>query len=155
MRKYKLIVPLSIIIVCLFTLHFIDVNVKNFDLRFYDGKDNGLFSYFEVSIVTIIFIYIDLFRNILLALILSLFYGIISFILIYLVFNTDNLIEIFIVHLIFSLLLIFIASLIKNGSYLNLEFKVSNLFSFLIYLLFLEIVLRFSMESSMLELIYH
>lgn len=153
MRKYKAIVPLLLVIVWSFTMYFIDVNVKNFDLRFYDGKDNGLFSYFEVSILTIVFLYIDLFRNFFLALIIGLFYGVISFVLIYLLFNTDDLIRIFILHLIFSLLPIFIAAVIKNGSYLDLKFKVYNILGLIVYLLFLEVILRFSMESSIMELI--
>jgi hypothetical protein len=153
MRKYKAIVPLLLVIVWSFIMYFIDVNVKNFDLRFYDGKDNGLFSYFEVSILTIVFIYIDLFRNFFLALIIGLFYGVISFVLIYLLFNTDDLIRIFILHLIFSLLPIFIAAVIKNGSYLDLKFKVYNILGLVAYLLFLEVILRFSMESSIIEFI--
>ena len=153
MIKYKAIVPLLLVFVWSFTMYFIDVNVKIFDLRFYDGKDNGLFSYFEVSILTIVFLYIDLFRNFLLSLIISLFYGIISFVIIYLLFNANDLIKIFILHLAFSLLPVFIAVVIKNNTYLNLEFKVYNLFNLIVYLLFLEVILKFSMESSILELI--
>lgn len=153
MKKYKLIVLLSIITVYLMSLNFIDANVKQFDLRFYNGKDNGLFSYFEVSILTVIFLYIDLFRNILLAIVLGLLYGIISIVIIYLTYNTDDFFKLFIIYLIFSFLPIYILSFIRNGSYLNLEFKAANILIVVIYILFLEIILKFSMQSSLLELI--
>ena len=153
MKKYKLIVLLSIITVYLMSLNFIDSNVKQFDLRFYNGKDNGLFSYFEVSILTVIFLYIDLFRNILLAIVLGLLYGVISIVIIYLTYNTYDFFRLFIIYLTFSFLPIYILSFIRNGSYLNLEFKDANILIVLIYILFLEIILKFSMQSSLLELI--
>ena len=155
MKRYKLGIILSILfIICLVVLYFIDFNVKNFDLRFYSGKDNGLFSYFDVSTLTIIFLYVNLLRNILLALIFSFFYGILSFILIYVFLDLDSLLYVFLLHLTLSFLPIFIIGFTKNVRFLSLEFRLFNLYMLIVYILFLEINLRYSMDTSFEEIIF-
>ncbi|CAM3829474.1 Hypothetical transmembrane protein [Flavobacterium branchiophilum] len=155
MKKDTLFVPLLIIISYFFCINYIEECIRNYDLRFYQSKDNGIFSCFEISFVTIIWIYIDLFKNFILSFIFSLIYSIISFVIIYFLFMffyKFNLDCIFLLYFFISLIPIIIAFFVRKN-YLKNEFKTYRILYFLSYLFFIEIVMNLSMKSSLIEII--
>lgn len=153
MKIKKIIVPFVLIVFFGFTFNFIECNVKKFDLRFYTGKDNGLSSHHDVLLLTVFFIYLNLFKKKILTFVLCFFYNIFLFLGIIFFVGIQDVPSFIIVHFVFSLLPIIIAFVLKKNKYLKLEFKFVDLLDILLYMFFLELLLRYNMKSSLLELL--
>lgn len=154
MKKYKYILLLIIFIIYFCILYFIDFKVNDLDLRFYTSKDNGLFSYFEITLLTILLLYIILFRKILIAIIFGSFCGIFSFISLYLLINWEGYFGLSILCLIISMFPIIIYTVLKKNI-LSVKFKYFDLFYFIVYMILLEIILKNSMNSNVNEIFWY
>ena len=152
--KSKILLISIIFIISLKILSFINLNVEVFDLRFYNSKDNGFFSYFEITFLTILFFCLILIPNFFISLIMSVFSNIVLLISLYFLYNFNSFFDLFLITLIISLFIIFLIIYLtyKKIIFLDVSFKKFDLLYFILYFIFLEIILNISMESSLVEI---